>query len=136
MWAFNELLRFFLLSLGLEDETRIVKNGDAVHMMFITRNVVGFLLLSSSLALAAGSVESGRDKSVLCAGCHGETGTSVSPLVPNLAGQKEAYLIKAIKDYRSGKRNDPMMASMVQGLSDSDIFDLAAYFSTQTLSAE
>lgn len=100
-------------------------------MNLIKINAVFLLLLGSSLALAAGDAENGRSKSALCAACHGPTGISISPLVPNLAGQKEDYLVKAIKDYRSGKRKDPMMTSLVQGLSDTDVADLAAYFTAQ-----
>ena len=52
-------------------------------------------------------------------------------MTPSLKGQQQMYLSKAIKDYRDGKRNDPMMGSMVKGLSDTDVDDLAAYFSAQ-----
>jgi len=93
---------------------------------FITVAVFAMLL---SGAAVAGDVASGKEKSMLCAGCHGETGISITPTIPNLAGQKEQYLVKAIKDYRDGKRKDPMMASIAQGLKDDDIVDLAAYFS-------
>ena len=54
---------------------------------------------------------------------------SSSPTVPNLAGQQDAYLAKATKDYRDGKRKDPMMESLVKGLSNADIDDLAAFYS-------
>ena len=55
----------------------------------------------------------------------------MSPLWPNLAGQKEQYLIKQIKAFRDGTRQDPMMAPMVAVLSDTDIDNLAAYYSSQ-----
>ena len=89
--------------------------------------VVFAMLLSG--AAAAGEVASGKEKSMLCAGCHGEAGISITPTIPNLAGQKEQYLIKAIKDYRGGKRKNPMMSGIAQGLSEDDIVDLAAYYS-------
>jgi cytochrome c553 len=47
---------------------------------------------------------------------------------PNLAGQNAAYLEKQMKDYRDGRRQDPIMASMATALSDTDIADLAAYY--------
>ena len=82
---------------------------------------------SNSLAADANA---GKSKSGLCAGCHGADGKSMSPLIPNLAGQKEQYLAKAIKDYKTGIRKDPMMSSMTGSLSDADIADLAAFFSS------
>ncbi|NOY63266.1 MAG: cytochrome c [Gammaproteobacteria bacterium] len=67
---------------------------------------------------------------MLCSGCHGADGISLTPDIPNLASQKEAYLTKAIKDFRAGSRKNPMMNSIAQNLSDDDIANLAAYFSS------
>ncbi len=78
----------------------------------------------------AADVTAGKDKSMLCSGCHGADGISLTPDIPNLTGQKEAYLIKATKDFRNGSRKNPMMNSIAQGLSDDDIANLAAYFSS------
>jgi len=83
---------------------------------------------ASSLALA--DAAAGKEKSALCAGCHGADGISLVDEIPNLAGQKEAYLAKVLGDYRSGTRRNPIMSSIAQGLSDEDIRDLAAYFSS------
>lgn len=88
------------------------------------------LLFASTPALA-GDIEAGKAKSAICASCHGPTGISMSPLWPNLAGQKEQYLIKQIKAFRDGTRQDPMMAPMVAALTDTDIENLAAYYSSQ-----
>ena len=78
---------------------------------------------------AGGDAAAGEAKSANCTGCHGRNGKSTNPNNPNLAGQKEAYLIKSTKAYRDGVRKDPMMSSMVTGLSDADIADLAAFYS-------
>jgi len=78
----------------------------------------------------AGDAAAGKAKSAACASCHGLNGKSSLPNNPNLAGQKEAYLIKAIKAYRDGQRKDPMMSSMVSGLSDKDIENLAAFYAS------
>ncbi|MDX1811213.1 MAG: cytochrome c [Gammaproteobacteria bacterium] len=78
----------------------------------------------------AGDAKAGKEKSALCAGCHGADGISLTPDIPNLAGQKEAYIVKAIGYYKSGERKNPMMASMVGGLSATDMADLAAFFSS------
>ena len=86
--------------------------------------------LIASLPGLAGDIEAGKAKSVMCAACHGPAGISVSPLWPNLAGQKEAYLVKQIKAFKSGERNDPSMAPMVAGLTDADIDNLAAYYAS------
>ena len=83
-----------------------------------------------SLPTLAGDVEAGKAKSVMCAACHGPAGISISPIWPNLAGQKEAYLVKQIKAFKSGERKDPSMAPMVAGLTDADIDNLAAYYAS------
>jgi len=88
-------------------------------------------LLAMSASALAGDVEAGKVKSAMCASCHGVNGISMSPLWPNLAGQKEQYLIKQIKAFRDGTRKDPMMAPMVAALSDADIENLAAYYASQ-----
>ncbi len=89
------------------------------------------MLIFASTPAVAGDVAAGKVKSAMCASCHGVNGISMSPLWPNLAGQKEQYLIKQIKAFRDGTRQDPMMAPMVAALSDTDIENLAAYYSAQ-----
>ncbi len=91
------------------------------------------LLLTSaffSFPALAGDAEAGKAKSAVCAACHGANGISVAPIWPNLAGQKEAYLVKQIKAFKNGERKDPSMAPMVAGLSDADIENLAAYYAS------
>lgn len=78
----------------------------------------------------AGDAEAGKAKSGKCATCHGAAGIAPGS-TPHLAGQKEAYLAKSMKDYRDGHRKDPMMNMMMKGMSDGDIADLAAYFARQ-----
>ncbi len=79
-----------------------------------------------------GDAEAGRQKSQTCAACHGPDGNSPSGAFPKLAGQHADYLAKALHDYRSGARKNPIMAPMGQGLSDQDILDLAAWFASQS----
>ncbi len=88
------------------------------------------LLLASLLVSSAQAADSqaGKTKATTCAGCHGPAGISTNPLWPDLAGQKDQYLIKQMKDFRDGNRSDPVMAPMALGLSDEDIADLAAYY--------
>ena len=90
------------------------------------------ILLCAGLGVshAAGDPEAGKAKSVTCAACHGPEGVSMVPIYPNLACQKEQYLVDSIKAYKSGDRNNAIMKPMVAALSDEDIANLAAYFST------
>ena len=90
------------------------------------------LVLASSAALAAsGDAEAGRKKSQPCQACHGQNGMSVSPDFPNLAGQNADYIAHVLKHYKNGKRKNPIMTAQAANLSDKDILDLAAYFSSQ-----
>lgn len=94
--------------------------------------VLGALaLLVAFPTLASGDAAAGKAKSRVCSGCHGPDGNSVNPIWPKLAGQHEAYLIKALKDYRSGARRNPTMKAMSRPLSDADIANLAAFYASQ-----
>ena len=86
--------------------------------------------LSGSL-LADGMPEAGKEKAKVCEACHGPDGKSIAPNYPNLAGQHESYLVKALADYRAGRRTNPIMGPMAVNLSDQDIEDLAAWFASQ-----
>ncbi|WP_298013664.1 c-type cytochrome [uncultured Castellaniella sp.] len=66
-----------------------------------------------------------------CFACHGPNGQAVYDDWPSLAGQKQAYLLKQLEDFKSGARKHPMMAPIVANLSDADIKTLAAYMSAQ-----
>ncbi len=90
------------------------------------------LVVISGTALAAsGDAEAGRKKSQPCQACHGQSGMSVSPDFPNLAGQNADYIVHVLKHYKNGKRKNPIMQPQAANLSDKDILDLAAYFSSQ-----
>ena len=100
-------------------------------MKGITAMVLVILLaLGAATNTAAGDAAAGKAKAALCAACHGPAGISIMPNYPNLACQKEPYLIKAINDYKNGARKEPLMAPMVTPLSAADIENLAAYYST------
>ena len=91
------------------------------------------LVVISSLPLvsyAAGDAAAGKTKAALCAACHGAEGISANDLWPNLAGQKPGYLTKQMKAFRDGDRKDPMMSPMAATLTDEDIANLTAYFSS------
>lgn len=78
-----------------------------------------------------GDVEAGRRKSAPCAACHAEDGNSPVAQYPRLAGQYEDYLRKALRDYRSGARKNPIMNGMAANLSEQDRADLAAFYASQ-----
>jgi cytochrome c553 len=99
-------------------------------MKILTTSFIATVMLAMAVGAQAGDAAAGKAKSSNCTGCHGMNGKSTMPTNPNLAGQKEAYLVKAIKAYRDGQRKDPMMSSMVSGLSDADIEDLAAFYAS------
>ena len=79
----------------------------------------------------AGDPAVGQALSKTCAACHGADGNSASAEFPRLAGQHEDYLVRALKDYQSGARKNPIMAPQAANLTPRDIGDLAAYFSNQ-----
>jgi cytochrome c553 len=94
-----------------------------------------------AVALAAASPAWGADaaaggaKANACAVCHGPMGLSVAPDAPNLAGQPALYLATQLRAYRSGKRVHEVMSLMAKPLTDADIENLAAWYSSFTLEA-
>jgi len=66
-----------------------------------------------------------------CVACHGADGVGILPEYPNLAGQYEDYLQNSLRAYRSGQRKNAVMAGMAASLTDSDIRELARYYSSQ-----
>ena len=90
--------------------------------------LVGLSMLSTQLYAA--DIAQGKTKSAICAGCHGNNGIGLSDEFPNLAGQKAPYIIKQLKAFKSGTRKDPTMSAMAAALTESDMANLAAYFSS------
>lgn len=114
----------------------------------------GFLLFSGSLwAMESGSTESvaepiaeavsspvigdpvvGKQKALMCKGCHNKVGYKTAYpkvyQVPRLGGQHAEYLVSALGQYRSGERNFTTMQNIASSLSDQDIADMAAYYSS------
>lgn len=85
------------------------------------------LVAASNVAVAADAA-AGKAKAASCAGCHGANGVSAVPTYPNLAGQKEAYLVKQLKAFKDGSRKDPTMNAMAAPLSDADMANIAAHY--------
>lgn len=93
-------------------------------------------VLQENLPLLPGDATRGLEKSQTCVACHGTDGNSVIPNYPKIAGQHAGYIIQSLKQYREGpggERDNPIMYGMAAGLSDQDILDLAAYYSSQKI---
>lgn len=88
----------------------------------------------TGLAHAAGNAEAGQGKVVVCGACHGADGNSAAPNFPKLAGQGERYLLKQLKDIKSGARPVVEMTGLLDNLSDEDLADISAYFASQPMS--
>ncbi len=85
------------------------------------------------IANAAGDAAAGKAKAAICAACHGADGVSIAPMYPNLKGQKAAYLESSLKAFKDKTRiggQAVQMYGMAAMLSDDDIKNLAAYYSS------
>jgi len=99
--------------------------------MRILSSLTAALLLVHGSVQAAGDIDAGKAKSAPCAACHGADGNSPTTAFPILAGQYQDYLMRAMEDYQTGKRKNPIMTGFAAPLTDQDRADLAAYFSSQ-----
>lgn len=97
--------------------------------------VLALLAWTTQAAQAAGNPQAGKEKSSACQGCHGIPGyrTAYPEVysVPKLGGQHAEYIVAALKEYKSGARKHPSMDAIAASLSDQDMADLAAYYSSQ-----
>ena len=95
--------------------------------LLLTLGITGF-------AHAAGNAEAGQGKVVVCGACHAADGNSAAPNFPKLAGQGERYLLKQLKDIKSGARPIVEMTGLLDNLSDQDLADMAAFYASQQMS--
>src|ERR1700760_4082292 len=84
--------------------------------------------IASNSALPAGNVEAGATKAVVCQACHGANGNSANPEWPSLPGLGADYIVDQLKNFKTGKRNNPVMMPNAAALSPDDMADLGAYF--------
>lgn len=100
--------------------------------------LVGILLVLSSwaglthLPANAQDIEAGRTKAQVCAACHGADGNSPAGNFPNLAGQTWRYLYIQLKDFKEGRRSDPVMSPMAAALDREDMINIANFYAAQT----
>ena len=95
--------------------------------------VIGFAAAAGP-ATAADDIEA---KAQVCSVCHGQNGVPLDPkTMPIIWGQQQSYLMKQLRDYRSGERNNPIMTPLAKGLAEEDLRKLAAYFAAKTWPAQ
>ncbi len=98
----------------------------------MVRVLIAAVLVAASCDMAgAADIRAGRQKVAgVCQACHGMDGLSKNPEAPNLAGQIENYLVKALTEYRGEIRKNESMNIVAKELSDTDIADMAAYYAS------
>ena len=94
--------------------------------------LVGILVAmgASSVVMAEGNPEAGKELTAVCAACHGADGNSAVSSFPKLAGQQEKYLLKQLLDIKSGARQVAPMTGLLTNLSEQNLSDIAAYFAS------
>ncbi|CUB02709.1 c-type cytochrome [Marinomonas fungiae] len=97
--------------------------------------LIGLLVTvgATSVAIAEGNPEAGKPFTAVCSACHGADGNSLAPTFPKLAGQNESYLLKQMTDIKSGARPVAQMTGLLDGLSEQNLADVAAYFASQNV---
>jgi cytochrome c553 len=103
-------------------------------MTMSKRTITAMLVVVASLPVLAGAADlnAGAAKAKeVCAACHGLDGNSPQPDYPKLGGQYADFLAKALRDYKSGARKNPIMQGFAAGLSRQDIDNLAAFYASQ-----
>ena len=97
-----------------------------------------FLIIAATMgvafghtAAAAGDPAAGKAKAVQCQQCHGTDGNGPTPQFPKIGGQHAGYIVRALEDYKTGVRQDPVMAAFATALSKQDQEDLAAWYASQ-----
>lgn len=102
---------------------------------FLTIVAITFSLSGTTIASDghSGNPEAGKALAASCAGCHGSDGNSPAPSFPKIAGLGEKYLAKQLRDIQSGERPVAQMAGQLDGKSEQDLLDIAAFFNSQTM---
>ena len=88
-------------------------------------------LCFAATAHSAGDPEAGKQKSPICAACHGEDGNSLVPIWPSIAGQHAAYFVKQMLDIQTGERKNDQMTPIIASMTNQDFDDLAAFYAGQ-----
>jgi cytochrome c553 len=98
----------------------LIQRGETTMKTLLKTALVAIpLVVATGTTQAAGDASAGRAKAAVCAACHGPNGVSANPQWPNLAGQKDLYLIKQMKAFRDGTRVDPLMSAQAHATATS-----------------
>ncbi|QDP22985.1 c-type cytochrome [Bradyrhizobium cosmicum] len=104
-----------------------------MRRQFISHAMVAAALLAlGSLPASAADIAAGKAKAEVCAGCHGENGISQTENIPSLAGQPDQFLQWQLVFFRAGSRKNEQMQPIAEEISNEDIRNLGAYFSSLT----
>lgn len=112
----------------IREQQRIMKTILLTILLGATSST---LLANETAGAIKGDAEAGKAKATVCVACHGPEGTGINPEWPRLAGQGGKYAEKQLHEFKSGARKDPVMQGQAVNLSEQDIADLAAFFSSQ-----
>ena len=82
----------------------------------------------SAMLSFKGNASAGKEKATVCLVCHGEGNKTQNAITPIISGQYEDYILHALRSYKSGDRNDPIMGATINAFSDADFKDLVAYY--------
>jgi len=110
---------------------RNITAGLAMIVLFTTATVFAQSDSTKPIQPRTGDPVSGKPKSLLCQGCHGEDGNSLSTLVPKLAGQNAGYISKQVHNFQAGLRKHAIMNDLAVTVNDEDLADIAAYFESR-----
>jgi len=103
------------------------------HFFAIAGAALGFAVAAGP-ACASDEIEA---KAQMCVACHGQSGVPTDPkTIPIIAGQQQSYLVKQLRDYRNGERDNPIMSPIAKGLAQEDLRKIAAYFAAKSWPAQ
>lgn len=117
------------MNLSLQAVSRVARQSIVSATCMVLAGLSGVAIAAEPVK---GDIEAGRQKNSMCIGCHGIPGYKASfpevYAVPMIAGQKEQYIIVALRAYANGERTHPTMDAISSSLSEQDMADLAAYY--------
>lgn len=104
-----------------------------MHLWMI---LLASMVVGSTIGEAGGDPLAGKKKVAKCVVCHGRDGIAKNPDAPNLAGQKEIYILRSFTAYKSGERKNEQMSIIAKSVGDADLADLAAYYAAIKITVE
>jgi cytochrome c553 len=124
------------LAAALEEYRSDARQYPTMHLQALSlsdqdiADVAAYLASKPLVATSSASPPQVPQPAVVCTSCHGKDGIGVTPLYPSLAGQHDSYIARAIQEYQTGYRKNPIMNGMVASLKPADITAIADYFSS------